>query len=98
MRKRYDVFEFSVPWEWKERLLKIANDAGMIMDGLTNTGLLYMAAHPEEVRAWKEEQEKEPTPSPITFVRRYTVSGGETEGQARERAIRDELAAQNRHR
>lgn len=86
-------FGFSIPSEWKETLLTIADDAGMTLDELTNAGPLYMADHSEVVQEWRQEKEQATEPSPIALFRRHMVFDGETEKRARKRAIKDEQTA-----
>lgn len=69
-------FGFSIPSEWKEALLTIADDTGMALDELTNAGPLYMADHSEVVQEWRQEQEQTTEPSPIALFRRHMVFDG----------------------
>lgn len=92
---RYWIMEVQFSDTALSIFLRLCEEAGLTMDEYFNRILQYACDHPEELRRLKDEAEKDPpdnSSSEIEVIRIYPVYVGETESEARERAVREEEA------
>lgn len=89
---RYWIYEFEMPQEVKDDFEKIARENEMTADEFFEASLLSAMEHPAETAAAiRKSYERYPNEDfGIRLVRKYPVHNGETEAQARKRAIVEE--------
>lgn len=90
---RYWIYEFEMPQEKKDKLEEIARENEMTVDEFFQAAVLSAIEHPKEAAATIRREQDSDEDCDIRLVRKYPVYKGETEAQARKRAIAEEEAA-----
>ena len=81
-----------MPDEEKKRLLDMAASLGMTSDEFIQASFRYAMDHPEESeREAKLQQIQKANKRGIRLVKMYPVYQGETEAQAYQRAVKEEM-------
>ena len=89
---QYWIYEFQMPDEEKKRLLDMAASLGMTSDEFVQASFRYAMDHPEESeREAKLQQIQKANSLGIRLVKMYPVYQGETEAQAYQRAVKEEM-------
>lgn len=91
----YYIYEMQMPEEDLQLLKSIAAEDMLSLNDFFARGFAYIAAHPDEVRAWKEQYDQLPEEQRrqlerIKITRIYPVEDGETEKEARRRQLQKE--------
>ena len=94
----YYVYEMQMPEEDLQLLKTIAAEEKISLNDLLLRWFAYIAGHPQEMKAWKEEydclpEEERRELERIKISCVYPVEDGETEEEARERMLRKAHAA-----
>ena len=88
----YWIYEFQMPDEDKKRLLDMAASLGMTSDEFIQASFRYAMDHPDEsAKEAKLQQIQQANALGIRLVKMYPVYQGETEAQAYQRAVKDEM-------
>ena len=88
----YWIYEFQMPDEDKKKLLDMAASLGMMSDEFIQASFRYAMDHPEESeREAKLQQIQKANSRGIRLVKMYPVYQGETEAQAYQRAVKEEM-------
>ena len=94
----YYIYEMQIPEEDLQLLKFVAEKERMSLNDFFVRGFAYIAGHPDEVRAWKEQYDQLPEEQKrqlerIKISRIYPVEDGETEEEARRRQLQKEREA-----
>ena len=88
----YWIYEFQMPDEEKKRLLDMAASLGMTSDEFIQASFRYAMDHPDESeKEAKLQQIQQANALGIRLVKMYPVYQGETEAQAYQRAVKEEM-------
>lgn len=81
----YYIYELQMPQEMAEQFERVAAERGVTTDELFCETLQYYIDHPEELKALKEEYKDQP--EVVQIIRKYPVLDGESEEEAKARAL-----------
>lgn len=88
----YWIYEFQMPDEEKKRLLDMAASLGMTSDEFIQASFRHAMDHPDESeKEARLQQIQQANSLGICLVRMYPVYQGETEAQAYQRAVKEEM-------
>lgn len=81
----YYIYELQMPQEMAAQFERVAAERGITTDKLFCETLQYYIDHPEELKALKEEYKDQP--EVVQVIRKYPVLDGESEEEAKARAL-----------
>ena len=84
----YYIYELQMPKEMADQFQQMADKRGISTDELFCETLKYYIDHPEELKALHEEYKDQP--ELVKVVREYPVMDGESEADAKLRALEQE--------
>lgn len=83
----YYIYEFEMPQEMADQFERVAAERGLTTDELFCRTLGYYINHPEELKKLKDEFDGQP--EVVKIVRQYPVMDGESEAEAKLRALKE---------
>ena len=84
----YYIYEFEMPQSMADEFERVAAEQGLSTDELFCRTLEYYINNPEELKKLKEEFKDQPEIAKI--IRQYPVMDGESEDDAKLRALKEE--------